>query len=106
MADPKFVDAAYHDFRLRDDSPARKLGIQSLDASQAGRGEPPVLTRDLPPVPRAFDSRRPRQSNRSSRPPGDEQRMIVCSRSGQIASLAGHRRTRLRVQYGHERGMG
>ena len=55
VADPKFVDPAEGDFRLRDDSPARKLGIQSLDARQAGRGGPPVLTRDLPPVPRAFD---------------------------------------------------
>ena len=54
VADPRFVDPAKYDFRLRDDSPARKLGIQSLDASQAGRGEPPVLTRDLPPVPGAF----------------------------------------------------
>ena len=55
VADPRFVDPQKYDFRLRDDSPARKLGIQSLDASKAGRGEPPVLTRDLPPVPAAFD---------------------------------------------------
>jgi len=55
VTDPKFVDPAKYDFRLRDDSPARKLGIKSLDASQAGRGEPPVLTRDLPLVPAAFE---------------------------------------------------
>ncbi len=53
-ADPKFVDPRKHDFRLRDDSPARDLGIQSLDASKAGRTEPLVLTRELPAVPRAF----------------------------------------------------
>ncbi len=55
MADPRFVDAAKYDFRLWDDSPARKLGIRSLDAARAGRGEPPLLTRDLPPVPQAFE---------------------------------------------------
>ena len=55
VADPKFVDPQRNDFRLRDDSPARKLGIQSLDAAQAGRTEPLVLTGDLPAVPRAFE---------------------------------------------------
>ena len=55
IADPKFVDPGKYDFRLRDDSPARKLGIQSLDVSQAGRTAPVVLTRDLPAVPKAFE---------------------------------------------------
>lgn len=41
VADPKFVDAAHGDFRLQDDSPARALGIHSLDARQAGRGAAP-----------------------------------------------------------------
>ncbi len=41
VADPKFVDAAHGDFRLQDDSPARALGIHSLDARQAGRGRRP-----------------------------------------------------------------
>jgi parallel beta-helix repeat protein len=55
VADPKFVDPQKNDFRLQDDSPARKLGFKSLDASQAGRTEPLVLTQDLPAVPRAFE---------------------------------------------------
>ena len=55
IADPKFVDPRQHDFRLRADSPARKLGIQSLDASKAGRTAPVVLTRDLPAVPKALE---------------------------------------------------
>jgi hypothetical protein len=35
-ADPRFVDAAAHDFRLAADSPARALGIESIDASDVG----------------------------------------------------------------------
>ena len=34
--DPKFVDAAKHDYRLKADSPALKLGIRSIDTSKIG----------------------------------------------------------------------
>ena len=33
---PKFINASTHDYRLRPDSPARKLGIRSVDVSQCG----------------------------------------------------------------------
>jgi hypothetical protein len=36
IADPHFVDAAAHDYRLRSDSPAPKLGIQSIDTADVG----------------------------------------------------------------------
>lgn len=36
LADPRFVDAAHHDYRLRPESPAFKLGIRSLDLAAAG----------------------------------------------------------------------
>lgn len=40
FADPKFVDLAGRDFRLKDDSPAVALGFRKWDLSQAGvRGE-------------------------------------------------------------------
>ena len=55
VADPGLVDPAKGDFRLKDDSPARKLGFEPFDASRAGRLSPPALTKDLPPVPRAFE---------------------------------------------------
>jgi hypothetical protein len=35
-ADPLFVDAENHDYRLREDSPARKLGIESIETENIG----------------------------------------------------------------------
>ncbi len=55
IADPGFVDPKKDDFRLKPDSPALKLGFQPFDPSKAGRLTPPVLTKDLPPVPVAFE---------------------------------------------------
>lgn len=55
IADPRFVAPDKDDFRLRPDSPALKLGFKPFDASKAGRTTPPLLTKDLPPVPRTFE---------------------------------------------------
>jgi hypothetical protein len=56
VADPLFVDAQSGDFHLKPDSPAiTKLGFKPFDYTQSGRTSPATLTKDLPPVPRAFD---------------------------------------------------
>jgi hypothetical protein len=61
VADPKFVDADHYDFRLKDDSPAAKIGFKPFDYTKAGvYGDPawvklassveyPAL--ELPPPP-------------------------------------------------------
>ncbi len=54
VADPLFIAPQRGDFHLRDNSPALQVGFKPFDASQAGRTAQPELTRNLPPVPRAF----------------------------------------------------
>jgi hypothetical protein len=49
------VAAEKDDFRLKENSPALKLGFKPFDYSKAGRTAPPLLTRDLPTVPKAFE---------------------------------------------------
>lgn len=61
LVDPQFVDAAEHDFRLRETSPARELGFRPLDISTVGLyGDPAWMAesrhadckrRPLPPPP-------------------------------------------------------
>jgi len=51
VADPMFIDPDHGDFRLKRDSPAISLGIESIDARSAGRtGHPPAVA----PQTRAF----------------------------------------------------
>jgi hypothetical protein len=55
VADPGFADPAKGDFTLKPDSPALGVGFKPFDVSTAGRRGEPVLTKDLPPAPRAFE---------------------------------------------------
>jgi hypothetical protein len=55
IADPRLVAAEKDDYRLKPDSPALQLGFTPFDPSKAGRTSPPVLTKDLPPVPKGFE---------------------------------------------------
>jgi hypothetical protein len=54
IADPLFVAPENHDYRLKPESPALKLGFKPFDPTKAGRTTPPVLTKDLPEVPKGF----------------------------------------------------
>ena len=54
IADPGFVNPARDDYRLKDDSPALKLGFKPFDYTRAGRRPAPVLTQDLPEIPAGF----------------------------------------------------
>ncbi len=54
VADPLFVDVANDDYRLREDSPALKVGFVPFDQSKAGRLTPCEFYGDVPPVPSAF----------------------------------------------------
>ncbi len=60
IADPLFVDVEHHDFHLRPDSPALKLGFKPFDYTRAGIQEPAELAAQAkkltyPPVPFAPD---------------------------------------------------
>jgi hypothetical protein len=46
LADPQFLNATGHDFRLKPGSPAHKLGFQPFDTSQAGLYGDPAWTKE------------------------------------------------------------
>jgi len=54
IADPMFVDADAHDFRLRPGSPARKIGFKPFDITTAGRRKGATTAADLPPAEPAY----------------------------------------------------
>lgn len=54
IADPRFVDAGSDDYRLRDDSPARKIGFEPFEL-EAGPRTPARWIADLPPSLRLLD---------------------------------------------------
>ena len=55
VVDPGFKAPQEGDFTLAADSPALKIGFVPFDVSTSGRAAPPVLTADLPPVPKTFE---------------------------------------------------
>ena len=59
VADPRFGDAAAYNFTLDDDSPARALGIESIDLSDVGPRGVDVRRGRATPRPRAGDPRTP-----------------------------------------------
>lgn len=54
IADPGFLDVPKDDYRLRDNSPALKLGFKPFDLSKAGRLKSATRRADLPAVPGAW----------------------------------------------------
>ncbi|MBQ4079779.1 MAG: hypothetical protein II596_03770, partial [Thermoguttaceae bacterium] len=54
VADPGFVDVQNHNFALKPDSPALKLGFEPIDASKIGPQNEASILSDLPEPPVAF----------------------------------------------------
>lgn len=55
IAAPLFLDAANDDYRLRDNSPAFRLGFEAFNPREAGRKSASKAIDALPPVPRGFE---------------------------------------------------
>lgn len=54
IADPQFIDPAKHDYRLKENSPAKQIGFEAWDYGEAGRLTKRSLTVGLPAVPEGF----------------------------------------------------